>query len=72
MKRMYGAVAQGNSIRQKETPARPWEQPEARNGRNAATEGVDEHLSDLGKYLKGKLQAVMAYLSSGKEDEQTA
>jgi hypothetical protein len=50
MKRMYGAVAQGDSIRQKETPVRPWEQPEARNGashKNGAQEQAAGNLSGL-------------------------
>ncbi len=65
MKRMYGAVAQGDAIRQKETPARPWEQPEARGHRNGAPETGDEHLSELGVYLRDKVRAIMAYLGGG-------
>jgi hypothetical protein len=50
---------------------RPWEQPEQREKRNAAPE-VDEHLSDLGIYLRDKFRAVMAYFSGNGKDNKDA
>lgn len=62
MKKIYAGVASGDTIRQKETPARPWEQPEKGKYTNGAHESPDEHLSDLGIFLRDKLQALMTYM----------
>lgn len=50
---------------------RPWEQPDSRDRakNNESAPEVDEHLSELGKWLKGKYSALMAYVKGDNANQ---
>lgn len=73
MRKLYRGVAAGDSLRQKQTPARPWADPGQREHSGAAPENTEDGLSDFGRWVVTqcvKLRAAMQQLlGRGNQDD---
>ncbi len=70
-KKLYGAVAQGDNARLKETPARPFEHREGRSQRSRASETVESGLSGFGVAMRSVCLALAARMNNRNGNGKT-